>query len=123
MNVQRKKGAVLKYTPLKDLGATDEEIKDALAKDEKQYTPDEVEEIINAISRREEPNKKNKSDKPHETDETPLTSVYEEYKVEYIDGEFEKGKKIRETVISPETADALNSQSENTKIRLYLKQN
>jgi hypothetical protein len=49
MNYQRKKAAVTKYLPLSLEGKTEQEIKDAIALDEKKFTPEEVEEIFQAI--------------------------------------------------------------------------
>lgn len=48
MNYQRKQAAVTRYLPLKGL-KPEEAIKNDLAADDKMYTPEEIEEILQAI--------------------------------------------------------------------------
>jgi hypothetical protein len=45
-----KKAAIAKYAPLHTEGKTEEEIKEAIAADEKGYSPEELEEIYTAIA-------------------------------------------------------------------------
>jgi hypothetical protein len=142
MNHNRKKAAVEKYKPLLDAGATREEILNAIAGDEKAYTPEEVNEIVAAVYG-EDTGNSNGSENSGSQDgpgnsEAPATlnKVYEEYRVEpkYDDvtdqlgkvigkklSGFEKVKKIRDTSVTPERAKEVNSQSENSGIHLFEK--
>ena len=131
MNAQRKKSAVNKYGPQKELSK--EELIELLNSDEKNYTSEEVVEILEAIAEFE-PDQQNNQGK--EKPNTGSNKKFEEWKVipEYkeITDAMDKviGRKlvgfkkdaqapIRTTSITQERADLLNSQSENTLVRLF----
>lgn len=155
MNAQRKKGAVLKFQPLVEQGATIEDITLQLETSESKYNPDEVKEITDALfeTKPAEINEGVKEMKAEPKKEAKVTKVkpevkegiavsetlnrdYEEWKVKALYKEVQdelgnvKGRKligfekdamkaIRTTRLTPERADLLNSQSENTLLRLY----
>lgn len=126
MNAQRKKSAVLKYGSQKDLPKQD--LIDLLNSDEKNYTSEEVVEILDAIEEFE-------AESPTAAAAKSGNIRFEEWKVKPIfekqrgdDGSmrnvctgFEKDalKPIRVTSITRERADLLNTQSVNTLVRLY----
>lgn len=131
MNAQRKKSAVMKYGDQKDLPK--QELIDLLNSDEKNYTSDEVVEILQAI---EEYKFENAGTQESKADKVKsVNAKFEEWKVKAIyekqrgdDGTmsnvcvgFEKDAQapIRVTYIAREKADLLNMQSANTLVRLY----
>lgn len=124
--------AVAKYLPI-----TGEEARlEAIRADEKGYTDEEVQEILSAIAQALEPTTLTQSDGKTKSIRGTLNKTYEEWKVkplykdvlDYNDKVvgrkligFEKDaqKAIRVTSITPDKAEILNSQSENTLLRLY----
>lgn len=125
MNTQRKNAAVKKYGAL---NLPKEELVEQLNSDEKNYTSDEVVEILEAMESYQAPEEK---EKPKGNN-----VKYEEWKVKALykditDGldkvigrkltGFEKDaqKPIRTTTISPDRAELLNTQAENTLLFLY----
>lgn len=154
MHNVRKAAAIKKYEPLKVNGATIEEVKAELSSDEKQYTADEVDEVVFALFPEYVPqlkgpdgagegapelNKELNKGTGEKAPERPKTVniLFEEYSVEpkyesITDAagnklgtrlaSFEKLALKRTTSISQAVADELNSQSENTRLRLYPKE-
>lgn len=153
MNTLRKKAAVEKYKVVAANGASAEELKEAIAQDEKGYTPEEVTEIVAALT---DPNTGGEGQggdatqggAPNPPAGAPAPSpapapeqansnpVFEEWRVENVkdvqvafrkedkefdDSCFEKVKYLRDTAISKERAELLNSQASNSGIRLYAK--
>lgn len=125
MNAQRKKAAVKAYADQLE-GKSKQDVIDLLNADEKNYTSDEVVEIVDELF----------SDKPGpQQKSSSLNRQYEEWKVKPLyekqrgdDGTmrnvcvgFEKDaqKHIRITNITPERAALLNMHSENTLVHLY----
>lgn len=151
MNALRKKAAVENYKVVFTNGATVEELKEALAQDAKQYTPEEIDEIVTAITAADGNNGgAGEGDKDPAATPNPSTApapapapeqpnanqLYAEHRVEnknavmaefrkegteFDDSCFEKGKHLRDTAITAERAELLNSQSANTGVRLYKK--
>jgi len=135
----RKNAAVNKYAAQKDLPK--DELIDLINADEKQYTSDEVVEIVEALGNLSagdnsgnEPEQNNASQNTQQA--TNVNKKYEEWKVKAIYEDvtdamdkvigrkfvkFEKDAQvpIRITFISPDTAGILNSQSENTLLHLF----
>lgn len=109
MNVKRKQAAVNKYAPMFSQGVTLEELGNLLADDEKQYTVDEIDEIRAAIV--DGPTEKAESEKqsiikPEE--KRPI--MYEQWRMELVNGKLEKLKMLRGNVkITEEEADILNA--------------
>lgn len=139
-----KKAAVAKYAPMLAEGKSEDDIK-ALLYEEK-YSIDDVSEIWEAISSGKVdgenpplppmPRGVNATDTPAPAAPVTKNKVYAEHKVtpEYediLDGMGKKlgrkltgfnkdsDKPIRTTSISPDKAEILNQQSENTLLRLY----
>lgn len=130
MNAQRKKAAIAAYQDFQ----TREAFNEAIAVDTKNYTADEIAEIGDAIF--SAGNQPPAVPPVEEGDKKTLNEDYEEWKVEPIakkiieyrkenkpfdDSCFEKAgaKPVRITRITPDKAEILNNQSENTGIRLY----
>lgn len=131
MNAPRKKSAIAAYQEQFKAG---EDVMALLANDEKNYIDAEIKEIMAALEAGEgdAPQLKGKEEKTTGN----LNKVYEEWKVKpaYEDitdamgkvigrklTSFEKDaqKPIRVTSITPDKAELLNEQSENTLLRLY----
>lgn len=143
MNILRKDAAVKKFTAAYANGATAEELRTIIAQDEKDYSASEIEEIVSAIINQEPPDNSQvlpgadingPGDSQLSEAQKTLNKLYEEWQVEpngemikqYKKDErpvddkcFEKLKKLRITSITPERAELLNQQSENTNLRLY----
>lgn len=126
MNTQRKKSAVNKYGPL---NLTREVLVEQLNADEKNYTSEEVVEILEALESYESPGPILEKPKGNNVkyEEWKVKPVYKDVKdgMDKVIGRklsgFEKDaqKPIRSTTISPDRAELLNAQSENTLVRLY----
>jgi len=125
MNQNTKKAAVKKYGALKDDGQTKEQILDLLKADEKEFAEDEIAEIMDALFTENsgQPGKPNANKK---FEEWKVKPIYEKQRgddgtMRNVCVRFEKDaqKFIRVTSISQERADLLNTQSENTLVRLY----
>lgn len=110
---------VEKYQELK--GQEPENITEAIQTGEPKLKPEEVQEIVGELTKPPEP--------------TSLNQTFEEWIVEpvYIHHEakrgvpawrelksFDKLKKVKDTRITPDRAELLNEQSEQSKIRYYL---
>jgi len=150
MNALRKKAAVENYKVVFTNGATVEELKEALAQDAKQYTPEEIEEIVAAITADGEAGNNGNAGGEGEKGSAPTPApapapapeqpnanqLYAEHRVEnknavmaefrkegneFDNSCFEKVKHLRDTAITAERAELLNSQSANTGVRLYKK--
>lgn len=124
MNAPRKNSAVKKYESLINNGGTVEDLKLALSGDEKAYTPEEIDEIVKAITDTatapKDPPKppapkedKKELKKPEEKKalkkEVEKTG-YEEWRMEWAGEKLEKLKKLRDNVkISEAEAETLNA--------------
>lgn len=112
MNAQRKKSAVTKYTPQKEQGLTPEELTNLLTQDEKGYTTDEINEIVEAIfnspgTGEAAPGKKATTGSHHEEWRCEIKLTTQDGKV--TGRAAEKVKMLRPCVkISDEEADTLN---------------
>jgi len=128
MNAQRKKAAIAAYQDFQ----TREAFNEAIAVDTKNYTADEITEIGDAIfgtssveqSAEKENEKKSLNEDYEEWKVEPIAQKIIEYRKEnkpFDDSCFEKAgaKAVRITRITPDKAEILNSQSENTGTRLY----
>jgi hypothetical protein len=126
MNAQRKKSAIAAILPSITKDTHIDEIKEIVLNDEKKYSEDEANEIVQALIAA-----LNTPSGP-----VSINKKYAEWKVKpvYKDVEdgmgkvigrkltgFDKDAKdpIRYTTISPDKADLLNEQSENTFVRLF----
>lgn len=117
MNAQRKKAAVAAYAHLLTEGKSNNEIMDAISEDEKEYTVEEINEIVAAItapqSSKEEDKATGKS-KPKK-----VVEFFEEWKVDVKVSQNKKGenervyeklKLVRPVVkITEEEAEILNT--------------
>lgn len=103
MNAQRKKSAVTKYTEVQNEGGYDKEgLIAVIATDEKGYSADEINEIVDAILESPNPIVKQKG-----TVKGPVT--FEEWRVEIRNKKATKLSMLRpRVVISEEEADVLN---------------
>lgn len=135
----RKNAAVNKYAAQKDLPK--DELIDLINSDEKQYTSDEVVEIVEALGNLNGGDNSGDQGDQNNTntqlaDTGNANKKYEEWKVkpiyEDVTDAMDKviGRKFirfdkdaqsanRITFISPDTAEILNSQSENTLLHLF----
>jgi hypothetical protein len=134
MNNLKKKAAVAKYGQMFLDGTNAADLKAAIEADDKKFTPEETTEILEAALEYQPEEKKAKGgDAP--AAETK-NKIYEEWRVESeykevkdemgtVKGKkltgFKKITKVRETSITADKAETLNSQSQNTGLRLYLK--
>lgn len=110
MNVKRKQAAVNKYAPMFSQGVTAEELGNLLAEDEKQYTADEINEIRAAIidGQTEKPQAPSKESIAKDEGEKPV--MYEQWRMEAVNGKLEKLKMLRSNVkITDEEAEILNA--------------
>lgn len=128
MNQNTKKAAVKKYGALKDEGQSKEQIFELLKADEKEFAEDEIAEIIDALfTESGEQGQSNKPNANKKFEEWKVKPIYEKKRVgddgtmRNVCTGFEKDAQtyIRVTNISQERADLLNTQSENTLVRLY----
>ncbi|MBP7398178.1 MAG: hypothetical protein KA954_01235 [Chitinophagales bacterium] len=125
MNKQQKAALVVKYKPMQVDGKTIEEVLEAIKADEATPTEKEADEIANLIFTADNTEQPSTLNKKYE--EWKVKPVYEDIK----DGmgavigrklkSFEKDaqKAIRTTSITEDKAAILNSQSENTLVRLF----
>lgn len=125
MNVKRKQAAVNKYAPMYISGVTVEELGNLLADDEKQYTADEINEIRAAIVEGQtEKAPAEKQTKAKTEEKKPI--MYEQWRMELVNGKLEKLKMLRSNVkITEEEADTLNAGAESpgaVNPIMYLKQ-
>lgn len=128
MNAPRKNSAVKTYGHLK----IEDEIRDALAKDPKNYTADEADEIVDAILNAPEqeiilPPKAIEGTNNKKFEEWKVRAIYKDVENamgKVIGRKFEKFEKdaqkpIRTTFITEDKAELLNSQAENTLLYLF----
>lgn len=131
------KAAVSKYLPMIEQGTSTEEIMEALALDEKGYSAEDINKIMEALTAPDAGKKPDPAKEVKQAEEKPTTinKVYEEWKVKAVVSQklnLETGEKdrivtfekdaqapIRKTSISPDKAEILNTQSENTLLRLF----
>lgn len=108
MHHLRLKAAVEKYASV-----SAEELTVALQADDKKYTAEEIQEITAALSK--------PTPKAKVVDDSPLGKKhYQEWRVERVNGEYQKLKVIRERVlITDEQAATLNLGVEAGKADLY----
>lgn len=135
MNFQRKQAAINKFKPMVENQIPKEELKQQIIADEKGYTEDEANEIIEALF---EPSGDSNNGNfppppPVEVEKVNHNKKYEEFPVklitkatkdengQYSDSSFEKTalNPNRTTHITPERAAELNAQSHNTLVRYY----
>jgi rubrerythrin len=123
------KAAVAKFSPLVSEGKTGEEIKEVITADEKGYSPEEVEEILAAITtappEQDKPASNNSPFQDFElwnvTVETK-TTLNENMDKVVTNTPVKKGEKAVRTVrIEQRHADELNAQFTNSKQFYYLK--
>jgi len=140
MNILKRDAAVKKFKPMVDNQIPKEDLKTEILADEKGYTEDEANEIIEALftpdknAGADNNNLGNAPEPPIVVEEkVNFNKQYEEFGVELVKGSklndegvyddscFEKLKITanRTTNISVERAEMLNAQSHNTKLRYY----
>lgn len=130
MNHARKTAALNRFGPLKLEGQSPVALKELLEKDDKKYSPVEVDEILEALltytGTEQPPAKEEKAETKNVTyQEWTVEPKYTNYPAKRgqaayreLSG-FERIKKVRETAITPDRAKILNDQSEQTLVRLY----
>lgn len=135
MNFQRKQAAINKFKPMVENQIPKEELKQQILADEKAYTEDEANEIIEALYSPDPGENSNSAPGPQQPGEEVVNhnKKYEEFPVklitkatkdengQYSDSSFEKTalNPNRTTHITPERAAELNAQSHNTLVRYY----
>ena len=118
MNAQRKKAAVAAYAHLLTEGKSNNDIMDAISEDEKNYTAEEINEIVAAITAPQK-GQEDEKETPKEEKKPKKVLFFEEHRVEIKISKDENSDKITRSAeklkltrpcvkITKEEADILN---------------